>query len=55
MVLEYNRVREVGTHEELIKIKSGLYRKLYNVQRQLEPVDFRLNQEIAFQSLIHSQ
>ena len=43
VVLEGNKVHEMGTHEELIKIKDGLYRKLYNVQRQLEPVDFRLN------------
>ena len=38
VVLEGNRIREVGTHEKLIKLENGLYRKLYNVQRQNDPV-----------------
>jgi len=42
VVLEENRIREVGTHEELINIRNGLYRQLYNVQRQLEPADIKL-------------
>jgi len=38
VVLEENRIREMGNHEELIKLENGLYRKLYNVQRQIDPV-----------------
>jgi len=38
VVLEENRIREMGTHEELIKLENGLYRQLYNVQRQIDPV-----------------
>jgi ATP-binding cassette subfamily B protein/subfamily B ATP-binding cassette protein MsbA len=38
VVLEDKSVREVGTHEQLIKLEDGLYRKLYSVQRNLEPV-----------------
>jgi ATP-binding cassette, subfamily B, bacterial len=37
VVLEDKYIREMGTHEELIKMKDGLYRKLYSVQRNLEP------------------
>jgi len=39
VVLEDKSIREVGTHEELIKIEGGLYRRLYSVQRNLEPVN----------------
>ena len=44
VVLEENRIREMGTHEELIKIEDGLYRKLNNVQHQIEPLpqNFRI-------------
>lgn len=38
IVLEDKSIREIGTHAELIKLKEGLYRKLYTVQRNLEPV-----------------
>jgi ATP-binding cassette subfamily B protein/subfamily B ATP-binding cassette protein MsbA len=38
VVLAENRIREIGTHEELIKLEDGLYRKLHNVQRQIEPI-----------------
>jgi ATP-binding cassette subfamily B protein/subfamily B ATP-binding cassette protein MsbA len=38
VVLEENKIREMGTHEELMNLEDGLYRKLYNVQRQVEPV-----------------
>jgi ATP-binding cassette subfamily B protein len=38
VVLEDKSIREMGTHEELINLKEGLYRRLYNVQRKLEPV-----------------
>ena len=38
IVLEDKSIREMGTHAELIKLKNGLYRKLYTVQRNLEPV-----------------
>jgi ATP-binding cassette subfamily B protein/subfamily B ATP-binding cassette protein MsbA len=37
VVLEDKSIREVGTHEELIKLEDGLYRKLYSVQRNMEP------------------
>jgi ATP-binding cassette subfamily B protein len=37
IVLEDKSIREMGTHAELIKLKDGLYRKLYSVQRNLEP------------------
>ena len=43
VVLEENKIREMGTHEELIKLENGLYRKLYNVQRQIEPAAHGLN------------
>lgn len=39
IVLEDKSIREIGTHAELIKLKDGLYRKLYTVQRNLEPVN----------------
>lgn len=38
VVLEDKSIREMGTHEELINLKDGLYRRLYNVQGHLEPV-----------------
>jgi ABC-type multidrug transport system fused ATPase/permease subunit len=37
IVLEEKSIRETGTHAQLIKEKDGLYRKLYMVQRNLEP------------------
>ncbi len=37
IVLEDKSIREIGTHDELIKLKEGLYRKLYTVQRNLDP------------------
>jgi ATP-binding cassette subfamily B protein/subfamily B ATP-binding cassette protein MsbA len=39
VVLEDKSIREVGTHEQLIKLEDGLYRKLYSGQRNLEPVN----------------
>jgi ATP-binding cassette subfamily B protein/subfamily B ATP-binding cassette protein MsbA len=39
VVLEDKSIREMGTHDELINLKDGLYRKLYTVQRNLEPVE----------------
>jgi ATP-binding cassette subfamily B protein/subfamily B ATP-binding cassette protein MsbA len=39
VVLEDKSIRELGTHEQLIRLKDGLYRKLYSVQRNLEPVN----------------
>jgi len=43
VVLEDNRIREMGTHEELIQLEDGLYRRLYNVQRQMEPIPHGFN------------
>lgn len=37
VVLEDKSIREMGTHEELMRRPDGLYRKLNNVQRELEP------------------
>jgi ATP-binding cassette, subfamily B, bacterial len=39
IVLEDKSIRETGTHAELLKLKAGLYRKLYMVQRNLDPVN----------------
>ena len=39
VVLEDKSICEMGTHAELIKMKDGLYRKLYTVQRNLDPVN----------------
>jgi ATP-binding cassette subfamily B protein len=39
VVLDDKSIREVGTHDQLIKLEDGLYRKLYSVQRNLEPVN----------------
>jgi len=38
VVLDDKSIRESGTHQELIKNKDGLYRRLYSVQRNLEPL-----------------
>ncbi len=39
VVLEDKSIREMGTHDELVQLKNGLYRKLYTVQRNLNPVE----------------
>jgi len=38
VVLEDKGIREIGTHEELMRREAGLYRKLNTIQRELEPV-----------------
>jgi ATP-binding cassette subfamily B protein len=38
VVLDEKSIREMGTHAELMKLPDGLYRRLYSVQRTLEPV-----------------
>jgi ATP-binding cassette subfamily B protein/subfamily B ATP-binding cassette protein MsbA len=38
IVLEDKTIRETGTHEQLLHLEDGLYRRLYFVQRELEPV-----------------
>ena len=37
VVLEDKSIREMGTHEELMRRTDGLYRKLNTIQRDLEP------------------
>ncbi len=39
VVLEDKSIREMGTHDELMRLKDGLYRRLSTVQRALEPVE----------------
>jgi ATP-binding cassette, subfamily B, bacterial len=39
IVMEDKSIREIGTHAELLKVKEGLYRRLYMVQRNLEPAN----------------
>jgi len=38
VVLEDKSIREMGTHDELMHLKDGLYRRLSTVQHALEPV-----------------
>jgi len=38
VVLEDKSIREMGSHEELLGLEDGLYRRLYTVQRLVEPV-----------------
>lgn len=38
VVLEEKSIREIGTHKELLSLEDGLYRRLYTVQRLVEPV-----------------
>jgi ATP-binding cassette subfamily B protein/subfamily B ATP-binding cassette protein MsbA len=38
VVLDEKSIREMGTHIELMKLSDGLYRRLYSVQRSLEPM-----------------
>jgi ATP-binding cassette subfamily B protein len=38
VVLEEKSIREMGSHEELLGLEDGLYRRLYTVQRQVEPM-----------------
>jgi ATP-binding cassette subfamily B protein len=38
VVLEERAIRETGTHSELLALEDGLYRRLYSVQRNLEPL-----------------
>lgn len=37
VVLEGKHIKEVGTHEELFRL-DGLYKRLYTIQKQFEPV-----------------
>ena len=43
IVMEDKGIREMGTHDQLINIRNGLYARLYNVQKKLEPVFFEEN------------
>jgi ATP-binding cassette subfamily B protein/subfamily B ATP-binding cassette protein MsbA len=47
VVLEDKSICEMGTHLELMKLENGLYRRLYSVQRELQPIlSLGLNQVI---------
>jgi ATP-binding cassette subfamily B protein/subfamily B ATP-binding cassette protein MsbA len=43
VVLDEKTIRETGTHQELLALKDGLYRRLYSVQRDLEPLISSMN------------
>jgi ABC-type multidrug transport system fused ATPase/permease subunit len=34
-VIEDGRIVEAGTHEQLLTLPSGIYRRLYTLQREL--------------------
>ena len=38
VVLDDNSICEMGTHAELMELADGLYRRLYSVQRELQPI-----------------
>ena len=38
VVLDDKSICEMGTHAELMKLENGLYRRLYSVQRGMQPV-----------------
>jgi ATP-binding cassette subfamily B protein/subfamily B ATP-binding cassette protein MsbA len=38
VVLDDKSICEVGTHAELMQLENGLYRRLYSVQRELQPI-----------------
>ena len=46
VVLEDKSILETGTHDELIKLQDGLYRRLYEVQNQ---VDHRVEDDLISQ------
>ena len=46
VVLEERSIREMGSHAELLRL-DGLYRRLVNVQSQLEPVGAEVNKRIG--------
>ncbi|MFQ5789817.1 MAG: ABC transporter ATP-binding protein [Acidobacteriota bacterium] len=39
VVLENGTIREVGKHEELVRLENGIYRRLYHLQFAAESVD----------------
>jgi len=38
VVLDDKSICESGTHAELMNLENGLYRRLYSVQRELQPI-----------------
>jgi ATP-binding cassette subfamily B protein len=44
LVLDKGEVVQMGTHEELLKDKDGMYRRIYDIQTK---IDFELETEIA--------
>ena len=44
LVLDKGEVVQTGTHEELLKDASGMYRRIYDIQTK---IDVELEQEIA--------
>jgi subfamily B ATP-binding cassette protein MsbA len=46
VVLEEGRITEIGSHEQLLQ-RSGMYRRLYDLQFESEPFDRRVASEAA--------
>jgi subfamily B ATP-binding cassette protein MsbA len=46
VVLEEGRITEIGSHEQLLQ-RSGMYRRLYDLQFESEPFDRRAASEAA--------
>ena len=44
LVLDKGEVVQMGTHDELLKDKDGMYRRIYDIQTK---IDYELENEIA--------
>ena len=44
LVLDQGEIIQAGTHEELLAVKDGMYREIYEIQTQ---IDDELEKEIA--------
>ncbi len=43
VVLDDKTICETGTHEELMQLEKGIYRRLYSAQRALQPISLGVN------------